>query len=186
MKKLSATLLIFFISCHGHRMTNEEIEAWNLRQKKCEQAVTHWIKLHALYPETYQSLGFNEYSESCNDDNGKKVDNSENYIIFHTHSIKNINGDTVTFSGYFKLEYDYFVDIIDTSKTNSVGGAYPPQTEVWLRQFGKATTTDDSLDIERRKKKAIRKLVKDLKNGVSDNEEEKEKTIKLLDSISQK
>jgi len=169
-------------------MTPKEMEENNQRIEKCESAVSDWIKKHAAYPESYIPIEFSEYGEAYMGNGSEKIPNSESYSIHHTHRIKNINGDTTTFSGYFILQYDYFVDIIEDTKTNSAGGAFPPRLEIWLSKFGRPLTKEDSLEwdarIREETKKVLKELTEGLENGNSYIKEGNKDSLKnILDSI---
>jgi hypothetical protein len=186
MKNLTVILMTILISCSGHIMTQQDKDDFIKREKKCEDAVTSWIKKNAVYPDSYMSLGFKEYSEGSKLNGDEKIPNSERYSIFHTHKIKDINGETVTFSVYFKLEHDYFVDIIEIENSNSIGGAYPPETEIWLDKFGRPMTTKDSTELNERQLQYANKTLNELKNMKYESESDKEKVMKMLDTADKK
>lgn len=142
-KNIVFVLTIVLSSC-GHRMSKKETDDYSARKKLCEEAVARFIKNYAAYPESYVPIDYTEYRESETVNNDGKVPNSEKFSIKHSHKIKARNGDTCVFSGYFKLEHDYFVDIIEDTLSNSIGSAYPPILNAWLDKFGRQLNFQDS------------------------------------------
>jgi hypothetical protein len=184
-------MLVFLCNCNTS-ISTEEYAAYEKRVKIAEQAVSKWIKDNAQYPDSYESLSFTDYQESYTLDGNERVPDSDNYVIYHSHRILNKDSVMKTFSGYFLMEYDYFVSIIELERSNSVSGGSEPRTQVWLNDFGRAYTKEDSLLIEKRSDREVKKIMKELKDGLesgdmeTDNPEEAKKLLKFLDSAVDK
>jgi hypothetical protein len=129
-------------------LTKEEQKELEETYMKVENGVSDWIQNHAKYPDSYKSISFSEFSESASKRHDTKIPGSEKYVIKHTHEILDRDSNLVTFSGYFILENDFDINIIEKERSNSIGGAFPPQTEVWINQFGRKLNTQDSLELE--------------------------------------
>lgn len=186
MKKLLQTtyILLFLSSCGSHILSSEEQKQLIVRQTKCENTVSDYIKKHAQFPESYESLAFSDYMEMHGDRNGVWIPDSEDYVIFHKHKLKDLNGEMKIFSGYFHLTYDYEVDIIETKKSDKIS-AWPPETKIWTSQFGKPLNAQDSLEISQGIEKSTNKTLHDLKESLknADTKNLNKKNKKLLKSI---
>ena len=175
-------------SCGPHILTKEEEQLLKARQEKCEIAVKNYIEKYAKYPETYSPIEFSGYTEMCGERSGEKIKDDEDYIIFHMHTLKDLNGQTKTFAGYFYITYDFLVDIIEIEKSNSVK-TWPPETKIWTSQFGRPLTIKDSLEIASRTEKInndfLRNLKEDYKNGNTEklNDKDKKALEKILDTV---
>jgi len=178
------SIFLFLTSCGNHILTKEEEIELKARQAKCETAVSNFIEKYAKYPETYEPIEFTGYTEMHGERNGVKVPNDEDYIIFHRHKLKDLNGQTKTFAGYFYVTYDYLVDIIEIDKSNSVK-TWPPEIKVWTSLFGRTLNAEDSLEIlsitEKLNNAFLHNLKEDFKNGNKEKLNEKDK--KLLENI---
>jgi len=187
MKQLSLlTLLLVLIGC----VSPEERQQYQESNKNAQKGVIEWIKKHALYPASYESISFSEFSQSHSSRSGEKIPGSENYLIKHTHKTLDKDSNLMTFSGYFILENDFDVNIIEVNRSNSFGGAFPPKTEIWMSQFGRALNADDSLELEKLNNEKLKELVKSMKEGLesgdlkTDNPEVLENLINDLDTIN--
>ena len=189
MKIYIAILFALFSSCGGHVLSKQEIQKYQSSQRKCEDAVTFWIKNQALYPDSYQSLGFKEYREASEYQGSKKISGSESYYIWHSHTLKDVKGELKTFSGYFLLENDFFINTISTEKLTLVGPSFPPRTELWISQFGRARNASDSSVLEIRQKKMFGKILNDLNQSINngdarfEKEWDEQKWKNMLDSL---
>ncbi len=153
------SLLIIF-SCGG-QLTEEEKKEFEAANKNVEIEVSDWIKNHAQYPNSYKSVSYSEFSQSVAKRNDEKIPGSEKYVIKHSHNILDKDSNLVTFSGYFILENEFDVNIIELERSNLMGGAFPPQTEIWTEQFGRSLNTQDSLDFLMKKQRVKDKLYKE-------------------------
>lgn len=177
-------ILIFLTSCGNHILTNEEEIELKARQTKCEVAVSNFIKKYSQYPDTYEPIEFSDYSEMWGERNGEKIPNSEDYIIFHRHKLKDLNGQTKIFAGYFHVTYDYLIDIIEIEKNNLVN-TWPPKTKVWSSLFGRPLNAEDSLEIAIRAEKINNAFLHNLKEDFKKSNKEKlnSNDEKLLNNI---
>ncbi len=181
-------ILLFLTSCGPHILTEHEQMEMKERQTKCEISVSNFIKKYAQYPATYEPIEFSGYTEMYGERNGEKVPNDEDYIIFHRHKLKDLNGQTQTFAGYFYVTYDYLVDIIEIDKSNSVK-TWPPETKVWTSLFGRPLDAGDSLEISNRTEKInnafLHNLKEDFKNGNKEklNDNDKKLLENILDTV---
>lgn len=186
-------LLIFFtlltlFSC-GFLMTEEKQKEFDETYKKAQTGVSDWIKKNAIYPDSYESISFSEFSQSHRSIKGEKIPESENYVIKHTHKAFNKDSNLVTFSGYFILENDFDVNIIEIERSNSVSGAFPPRTQVWTDQFGRPLNAQDSLEFNKKQQEAKDKLIKEVREGLekgdfeAENPEDINKLKNLIDTF---
>ena len=53
-------------------------------------------------------------------------------------------GDTATFSGYFLLDNDFRVSIIEVNGMHAIGVGTYPEWEAWTDLFGRTMTAEDS------------------------------------------
>ncbi|MFN6943310.1 MAG: hypothetical protein ACK4ND_00070 [Cytophagaceae bacterium] len=157
MNKLLTLLIILTLSSCGNRQE---------RYEKAQNAVSGWIKKYALYPDSYEPVSFGEYSESVSKRHNKKIPNSENYIIKHTHRILDKDSNLTTFSGYFFLEHDYYVSMIETEPGNSISGPFPPRTQVWTDYYRRPMNRQDSIELNQRRERVKKKLINQLKNDL--------------------
>jgi hypothetical protein len=164
--KLLIILTILTIGSCGHRLSPEEEKQYQDNMNKVQNGVSNWIKKQALYPDSYESVSFVEYSESFSKRHDEKIPNTENYVIKHTHKILDKDSILTIFSGYFILEHDYSVNIIETERSNSIGGAFPPQIQVWTDKFGRPENHQDSLEFEQKQKQVTNKFINELKDGL--------------------
>jgi hypothetical protein len=151
MRKLVVGCLLF-MACGTPG--NERPYSSQGAQAKTEEGVKSWIKKYALYPDSYKPLSFEEYTESYTSRSGEKVPGTENYIIKHTHQILDKDSNLATFSGYFFLDQDYSVNLIEVERSSALGGGFPPETRIWTSRFGRPLTVTDSVEF---KEKALKK-----------------------------
>lgn len=164
--KFLKILAILTISNCGHKLSPIEQKQYQENINKAQNEVSKWIKEHALYPESYESVSFGEYSESFSKRVDEKIPNTETYIIKHTHKILDKDSNMTTFSGYFILEHDYSVNIIEAERSKSIGGAFPPQLQIWMDNFGRPANHQDSLEFEEKQKRFTNKIINELKEGI--------------------
>ena len=188
MKILSLCVFVLCIGCINIQ-SPEEKAAQAERYQKCQESISNWIKYNAQYPESYKSISFGEYSESISKRSGEPIAGTENYFLHHVHEILDKNGVMQTFSGYFILEDDFSVNIIETQKSNSLGGAFPPRVDAWLDKYGRPRTVQDSIDLANQQKETIGRLVDDLKRAKEEENIQSgdpaavDKIIKKLDTL---
>jgi len=167
----------------------EEIPEYQDKIKIAQSEVSKWIKRYALYPDSYEPISFSEYSETYSSRNNDKIPNSENYIIKHSHRLLNKDSNMVTFTGYFIMEYDYFVSIIEKERSNATGGAFPPLTEVWTNEFGRPLNSQDSLELKKRNNQVTDDFIKEIKGGFengniyTEDPKDSEKLKNILDTL---
>ena len=182
-------ILIFFNSCDYKEINNEEEKQFIHRKERAETAVSGFIRKYAMYPGSYESLSFSEYTVSYSQRHTDKIPDSENYSIKHTHRLLNKDSILQSFSGYFIMEHDYYISAIEKTRSNSTGGAFPPKTEVWTDEFARPMTEQDSLELMQRSKLVFSKFVKKMKEGIesgdmySTNHGGLKKIKKLLDTL---
>jgi len=157
LKILSYLLLLACIGC-SNMLTPEEKE----RYEKCQEEVSAWIKNYAQYPESYESISFEAYSELVSKQEGVKIHESEVYVLKHVHKILDRDSIMETFTGYFILAHDFSVNIIETSRSNETGRAFPPRVALWMDQFGRPQTAEDCIDLEQKEKNAMARFINEL------------------------
>jgi len=190
--KLLTFFTILTISSCGHRLSSEEQQQYQDKINKVQSGVSDWIKKHALYPDSYESISFGEFSESVSIRHDEKIPNTENYVIKHIHKILDKDSNLTTFSGYFILEYDYSVNIIETERSNSIGGAFPPHIQVWTDKFGRPGNQQDSLEIEQKQKQVTNKFINELKDGLkkgdiyTEDPKDMNKLKSIIDTLGKK
>ena len=167
MKRFTSIIAVLVLGSCSHSLSPEEQREYEDRVSKTEIAVTNWIKKNAKYPESYDPGLFSEYSESATLRHDEKVPDSENYSIKHIHRMLDKDSNLTSFSGYFILEHDYFVSMIESVRSSAVGGAFPPKTEIWRERFGRLLNANDSIELENRQQQENRELIIKLKNGLN-------------------
>ena len=193
-KYLLLTITIFIIatillsSFNKKKRNNKFVE----KQKLTEEKLSLWIKNHALYPETYVPIKFEDFTFSTEENGFTTVENSECYKIMHIHKLKNKDNQIVEFKGYFTLEYDFDLNSVEKEKSNGMCGAFPPQIEIWTELFGKPTTLKDSLKLEKTRKEKMNEafdMLNEANNSEHINEKDKEQikdALKALDTLKDK
>ena len=122
-----------------------------------------------MYPKSYESISFSEFSQSYNSRNGDKIPDSDNYVIKHTHKLLNKDSVMETFSGYFILENDFDVNIIEIERSNSIGGAFPSQTHIWINNFGRPINNQDSLHLGKKGDQFKERIIKEIKTAIDED-----------------
>lgn len=175
-----------------NRQSPEEQQQFEERYTKAQHAVTTWIKKYALYPDSYESVSFSEYSESVTKRHDEEIPNSRNYVIKHTHKLLDKDRNMTTFTGYFILEHDYSINRIEIQRSNSSGGAFPPQTQIWTDKYGRPLNKQDSIDFDNQQKQVRNKIINDLKSGLekgdvyTENPTDMDKLKGFLDTVEKK
>jgi hypothetical protein len=159
------SLFFLLIGC-GNIMSEEESKAWKDRESKVKLVVSDWIQNHALYPQSYKSESFSEYSEAVTSNKEGVVPNSEVYVIKHTHQILDKDSNMANFSGYFIIEHDYTVCVIEENRSNSIGGGSVIDVQVWTNKFGRAANKQDSIDMENRQRASENEFIDNMKSGL--------------------
>ncbi len=140
----------------GHRLTSEEAAKANEQFAQCQEAVKQWVKTHAMYPDSYSSISFDEYATGRKLNGDEPVPNSETYEIRHTHRLRSVSGDTTTYSGYFVLDNEFNVGIVETHRSGAISAGSKPDWKVWTDLFGRPMTAEDTAAFQVRSKKAFR------------------------------
>ena len=188
MKKLYTYIILLTIISCWQELSQEKIE-FLTNQENAKNQVSNWIKNHAKYPESYEPISFSEFGEFTTMRKNKEVPNSKTFIIKHTHKILNIDSTLETFSGYFILNNDFQVNIIEVERSKSIGGAIPPLTKIWMDKFGIKLSAKDSIEQEKTRKEETNKIIQNLKEDLENGELEpiypfdKEQIKNLLDTI---
>lgn len=195
-KKTTKTLITYLIlmavpGC-GHRLTQEEQKKFENAYNNVQSGVSDWIKKYAMYPGSYQAISFGEFSQSVSKRHNKVIPNTERYIIKHTHNILDKDSNLTTFSGYFILEHDFDVNIIELERSKSMGGAFPPITQVWTDKFGRPLNAKDSLEFEKKQQQVNERFLKEMKDGLAkgdiytEDANDMEKLKNLIDTLEKK
>ncbi|MBO0358001.1 hypothetical protein J0X19_08600 [Hymenobacter sp. BT186] len=190
--KISTILIILLINSCKHRLTSEEDKHYQDNIRKSQKGISDWIKNNALYPNSYKPISFSKYSESYTAENDAKIPNTEIYVLKHIHNILDKDSNLTTFSGYFILEHDYSVNIIETTRSNSVGGAFPPETQIWMNKFGRTMTHQDTLELRQKYKDNYERNIKELKHELDEGTVSSEGSINanelknILDTLNKK
>ncbi|MFT5971137.1 MAG: hypothetical protein ACI8ZO_001656 [Flavobacteriales bacterium] len=191
MKLLTYLTLLTIVGC-VNVLSPEEKRQYQERYTKAQAGVSDWINKHALYPDSYKSISFGQFSESVSKRHDEKISGTEKYVIKHTHKIFDKDSNSVTFSGYFILENDFDVNIIEVERSNSIGGAFPPQTQVWTDKFARPLNAQDSLELDKKQEKVMDKFIKEMKDGIESGDFHTEdpdgmgKLKNLIDTLEKK
>lgn len=164
MKLLTFLLLLVILSCEQQPSPQNQ-QKYQDNFMKVQSEVSDWIKKHALYPDSYESVSFSEYSESFSKRHDEKIPNTENYVIKHTHTMLGKDSILSTFTGYFILEFDYSVSVIETERSNSFGGAFPPETQIWIEKFGRPENRQDTIELQQKRKQLDAVFFNELKDA---------------------
>lgn len=165
---INTLAISLFISLLYSCASNELPDEVKAIKSKSENEIKKWIKNHALYPDSYEPKSFSEFSQSYGSRNGDKIPNSDNYVIKHIHQLLNTDSMIETFSGYFILENNFDVNIIEIERSTSIGGAYPPKTKIWLDKFGRPENSDDSLHLEKKESVHKKRIIKEIQISIDE------------------
>ncbi len=188
MRVITILIILTVLGCRKY-IPLEDVPEYQDQINKAKTGVSNWIQKFALYPDSYEPISFSEYAESYTSDDGKKVPNSDNYIIKHSHRIRNKDSNMVIYTGYFLMEYDYFISIIETERSKATGKAFPPKTEIWMNDFGRPLNKQDSLELEVRHKQVYDNFINEMKDGLKEGDiytedpKDTEKLRNLLDTL---
>ena len=187
MKLIIYLILLLTITGCINVLSPEEKQQYQERYTNAQTGISDWIKKRALYPDSYESISFSEFSESVSKRHGEKILGSEKYVIKHTHKILDKDSNLITFSGYFILENNFEVNIIEVERSNSIGGAFPPQTQVWSDQFGRPLNAQDSLELDHKQQEVMDKFIKDTKGNLeTESQNDMNKLKDLIDTLEKK
>lgn len=187
--KLFSTLLLLFLFACSNRMSEQEAKEYIERKKKAEFTVMNWIKEHAYYPESYLPQSFSNYTESHTENSGSPEPYTENYVIHHTHQILDKDSILQTFSGYFMIEYDYTVSMIEKERSNSISAGSELNLGIWMEQFGGLDQKRDSIEKQHQYEMKEKKFINEIKSGYergvleTENPEDLEYLVRLVDSL---
>lgn len=143
--RYAAVLLIAFLLCGcGHIVTAEEMKKRDADMAMCRTAIKEWILAHAVHPESYQPVTFDEFSTGLTLNGASPVPGSETFTLHHTHRMLTNKGDTASYSGYFLLDNEFRVGIIESNRTNANEAGTYPEWQAWTDRFGRPMTGLDS------------------------------------------
>lgn len=113
-------------------------------RKKVEKVVKDFIRAYALYPKSYESLGYEDFRIMgvVDMETGEKYKGDESSSILHRYRLKNVNGTYEEVIHVFKLNGQLQITIIEEEWSNTVM-AYPPQIDEWLQTFGRELNDKD-------------------------------------------
>ncbi len=164
--KCFLTIIILTLTSCIYRHSLEERKLFQNNFNNTQSAVTKWIKEHAMYPESYYSVSFEEYSESWEKNGSVKVPNSECYKIKHSHKLLNKDSILETFDGYFIMDNNFVMNTIEIEKSNSFCGAFPPEIRVWTDKFERLLNSQDSMEMKEYEKAKTKRILQDVKEGL--------------------
>lgn len=170
-------------------MSKADKEQYKDMHGKTKKGVENWIKKHALYPDSYQSISFSEFTQFQGELSGEVVLGSEAYRIKHTHKLRDVDSNIVSFSAYFLLDNNFDVNIIEKERNSTAGLAFPPKTEIWREKFARPYNANDSLELEKMQKGILKGLFKEIKEGLEKGEFKVEKAenmdliYEIMDSV---
>lgn len=164
--KLSKNILWVLLLISSCWSSSEDHKHFLDNRDKTQKAVSAWIKDHALYPGSYKSISFDEYSESYNEINGVKKKGSECYSILHTHEILDKDSILKQFTGYFVVDNEFILNRVEEQKSNISGTSFPPKTEIWINRFGRPANHQDTVLFHQLQKKFTSRFVNELKDGI--------------------
>jgi hypothetical protein len=128
----------------------------------CRDSISAWIRKYARYPESYHPVSWGDYNHlmpgsryidtvnvlgrivSCNYHG--EVKPLRLYNILHTYELINANGDSVRYTHYFRLQYDYHIQEVDTMLGFRGYVIYPDDIQTWLKANGRELTPSDTAD----------------------------------------
>jgi tetratricopeptide (TPR) repeat protein len=124
----------------GVELQKDEIEI----QKRSEKAVDKFILKYAKYPDSYQSISYQDFHvmSIVDGSTGKRQKNSENPVIGHSYKLMNANGEIMEYYNTFKLTYDFKMNIIEGEESNTVS-SYPPDINKWIELNGRSLSKKD-------------------------------------------
>ncbi|WMJ71999.1 hypothetical protein RCC89_02255 [Cytophagaceae bacterium ABcell3] len=142
-------LLLINTSCISF-LSEEEIKELEEKQEKAENSVKQWIQKYALYPKSYEEIAFDHFQEGYTSRKGKKVPDSETYVIWHKHKLLTRDSIPSTFSGYFLMENDFYITLIEEKRSNAIAGGFPPKVNDWMEKLGRELNYNDTLELNQR------------------------------------
>lgn len=154
------------MSCGSRRrLTADEQIDFEKKYTKAQESVSSWITNHAVYPKTYQSLSFSDYSESITLYSNEKELKTQCYTIKHAHNILDKDSSEATYIGYFTLDYKYRVTLIETLKTDVVSGMSLSDIKEWTDKYGKPLSKEDSSLYKEKQQEAKEEFIRALKSS---------------------
>lgn len=170
MKFLGPALLLSLIVGCGQRLSPEETAKAKEQFANCQEAVKQWIVAHAMYPESYSSISFDEYATGRTLNGDEPIPNSETYEIRHTHRLRSVTGDTTTYTGYFVLDNEFNVGIVETHRSAAISIGSEPDWKDWTDLFGRPTTAEDTAAFQERAKKSFREELERVRERMEDGD----------------
>jgi hypothetical protein len=170
MKLLGPVLLMSLIVSCDQRLSPEETAKANEQFVKCQEAVKQWIATHAMYPESYSSISFDEYATGRKLNGDEPIPNSETYELRHTHRLRTVTGDTTTYSGYFVLDNEFNVGIVETQRSTAIGAGSVPDWKDWTDLFGRPMTAEDTAAFQERAKRSFRDEMERVREHMKDGD----------------
>jgi hypothetical protein len=115
-----------------------------IKKQEIEKKIKEFILEYAEFPDSYKPIEFKDFILSSTFDpiNNITRENSEGYEILHTYRIKDKQGKETKFSHYFILEYDFSINIIESTRTD-ITWVSNPEIELWLEVIGRKLTRKD-------------------------------------------
>ncbi len=123
---------------------------------QCQDAVKAWIIEHAMYPETYEAISSDAFATGRKLIGDEPKPNSETYELRHTHRLRTLSGDTITYSGYFILDHAFQVGIVETHRSAASSAGSDPDWKDWTDLFGRPMTAEDTAAYRKHVKRAFR------------------------------
>ncbi len=142
-------LLYFFtgLILIGCTFNFESGSKFNDKEERLKTELSNWIKKYALYPDSYESVSFSGFTHMIQIIDGDTLFDTEKYKIQHVHKLLDRDSIMTTFEGFFVLNYDFSVNMIETERNLSIGGAYPPEINEWIDKHGRDLTSVDSVEL---------------------------------------
>jgi len=159
---LSISFSFLFLGC----TTEEQKQEYREGKLNTERGVSSWIIGQAYYPKSYKSISFSEFQPSFGASNGVKIPNSEDYVIKHTHNIRDKDSNLTEFTGYFILNNEFLVNSIELKRSNSRCCGFPPKTSVWLNKYGRDRNYKDTIEYNELELRVRREVILELKQAI--------------------
>jgi hypothetical protein len=70
--------------------------------------------------------------------------------------LRSLSGDTTTYSGYFILDNEFNVGIVETHRSAAISAGSEPDWKDWTDLFGRPMTAEDTAAFQERVNKSFR------------------------------
>ena len=170
MKSTALVFLSLLLWSCGHRLTPEEISKLNADELRCQTAIKQWITAHAVHPESYEPIVFDQFSMGRTLNGDTPVPGSETYTMHHAHQMLTNTGNPVSFDAYFLLDNEFHVGIIQVGRMSAADVGTYPDWKVWTDLFGRPMTAQDSSEWRSSSNERLLREMEQLKEGLNNGD----------------